>query len=65
MLLFHPYQLPAHGRLRGRAPTSARLPSRDEAFRFAIDGSFRSGVTAGLQRKTVIPSGRGTRCIRK
>ena len=42
--LINPYQLPAHGRLCRGAPTSTRLLSRDEAFWFAADGSFRSGV---------------------
>jgi hypothetical protein len=43
-LFINPYQLPAHGRLCRGAPTSTRLLSRDETLRFAIDGSFRSGV---------------------
>src|ERR1700681_1557847 len=43
-LFLNPYQLPAHCRICSCAPRSTRLLSRDETFRFAIDGSFRSGV---------------------
>jgi hypothetical protein len=51
-LLLNPHQLPAHGRLRRCAPTSNRLLSRDEAFWFAINGSFRGGVLPDCSRKT-------------
>jgi hypothetical protein len=43
-LLLNPYQLPAHCRICSCAPRSTRLLSKDETFRLAIDGSFRSGV---------------------
>ena len=43
-LFLNPYQVPAHCRLCRGAPTSTRLLSRDETFRFAIDGPFRSGI---------------------
>jgi hypothetical protein len=60
-LLLNPHQLPAHGRLCRCAPTSNRLLSRDEAFWFAINGSFRSGV---LPDCNVTQSGRGGRFIK-
>ena len=49
-LLLNPYQLPAHGCLCRCAPTSTGLLSRDEAFWFAINGSFRSGVLPDCSR---------------
>ena len=49
--LLNPYQLPAHGRLCRCALTSTCLRSRDEAFWFAINGSFRSGGLPDCSRK--------------
>jgi hypothetical protein len=64
MLLLKPHQLPAHGRLCRCAPTSTGSLSRDEAFWFAINGSFRSGVLPDCSRKTSPQSGRGERFIK-
>ena len=50
-LLLNPYELPAHGRLCRCALTSTCLLSRDEAFWFAINGSFRSGGLLDGSRK--------------
>jgi len=50
--LLNPYQPPAHGCLCRCASTSTRLLSRYQTCRFAISGSFRSGVLSdGSKRR--------------
>ncbi len=50
--LLDPYKLPAHVRLGRSAPTSARLLSRDEMCRFAIDGSFSRSVPPDCSKES-------------